>query len=74
MNLLHLAVSQNYYQIVKMLLDSDFPIFREAKNGMTAFHIAVLKGLTPIVELMIDWVKEHLKPKQLKKLINKLNS
>lgn len=48
-NLLHLAVCQNYYQIVKMLLDSDFPIFTEAKNGMTAFQIAVLKGYTSIV-------------------------
>ena len=37
LNLLHLAVRQNFFDIVKMLLESDYPIFQECNNGLTAF-------------------------------------
>ena len=35
-NALHLAVSKNYINIVKLLINSDFPIDLETLDGMTA--------------------------------------
>ena len=36
-NALHLAIAKDHCPIVKMLLESDFPLDEETDNGMTAF-------------------------------------
>lgn len=52
-NVLHLAVKQNYPDIVKMLLNSDFPLDRKTDEGFTAFQLASFHGRKEIVEIMI---------------------
>lgn len=36
-NVLHLAVTKDHFPVVKMLLESDFPLDEETDNGMTVF-------------------------------------
>ena len=43
-NVLHLAVIKHDTDIVRQLLESDFPIHRKNIEGFTAFHLAVHYG------------------------------
>ncbi len=40
-NILHLAVEKCYYEIVKMLIESDFPINQSTHSGLTPLYIAI---------------------------------
>ena len=74
-NFLHLAVMRNHIQIVKMLVQSEFPLDLETEDGMTALHLAALLSHTEIAELIINTLMEGTyKQNYVKKSISKLNS
>jgi len=56
-----------------MLLESDYPMGIECKNGMTAIQIAAFKGHSEILEIIVYYAY-HSGKKYLKKIINKVNS
>ena len=57
-NALHLAVTQDHLHIVKHLLNSDFPLDLQTKDGMTALMLAAYHGQKDIVDLIMDHLKQ----------------
>ena len=51
-SILHIAVEQNFFQIVKILVEIGFPISIVNKRLWTPLHIAVKKGLNQIVHYL----------------------
>ena len=52
-NALHIACFQNEFYIVKMLLESDYPMDIQTKNGMTAIQIATFMGHVEVLEIIV---------------------
>ena len=71
-NALHIACFKNDFYIVKMLLESDYPMELECKNGMTALQIATHRGCADILEIMIYFAFKKNK-KYLKKIMDRIN-
>ena len=55
---MHLAITKDHFPIVKMLLESDFPLDEETDNGMTAFQLAAYHGRLDIIKYMIQYLKD----------------
>ena len=53
-NVLHLAILKNHYQIVKMLIQSDFSLSEETSDGCSALHLVALTNHHQIGELILN--------------------
>ena len=53
-DVLHLAVMKNYVDIVKMLVESEFPLNNKTDDGMTPLQLAAALCHTKIASIIID--------------------
>lgn len=58
---LHLAVENNMLEVVKKLVNKKADVNMENKSGFTPMHLAACKGLTQIVEALLEYCP-HLFP------------
>ena len=72
MNALHIAAKFNNFYITKMLIESDYPMELQCRNGMTAFHIAAFLGHSNIIEIFLYYAHQKGK-KHFKKIMNQIN-
>ena len=72
-NALHLAITKDHFPIVKMLLESDFPLDEETDNGMTAFQLAAYHGRLDIIKYMIQYLKDKQNEEYKNYILNKVN-
>jgi ankyrin repeat protein len=57
-NVLHLAIYKNKINIVKMLLQSNFPLDCVTINGYNAIQLAAILCRTEIMEVILNYLRD----------------